>query len=193
MGSLSRDRKPHFVCIPYPAQGHINPMMQLAKILHSRNFHITFVHTEFNRNRLLRSAGPNALDGLPSFRFEAIPDGLPPTDADATQDTPSLCRSTELHCLRPFVDLLRRLNRSGVPPVRCIVSDVAMFFTLDAAEELGVPEVMLWTASTCGLQGYALYDRLIQLGLVPFKGFVCVGGLWVWASNLGLTSPPLTC
>lgn len=144
-------------------------MMQLAKILHSRNFHITFVHTEFNRNRLLRSVGPNALDGLPSFRFEAIPDGLPPTDADATQDIPSLCNSTELHCLRPFMDLLRRLNRSGDPPVSCIVSDVTMFFTLDAAEELGVPEVMLWPASPCGLHGFALYERLIQLGVVPFK------------------------
>ncbi|KAJ8441489.1 hypothetical protein Cgig2_026290 [Carnegiea gigantea] len=169
MGSLSRDRKPHLVCIPYPAQGHINPMMQLAKILHSRNFHITFVHTEFNRNRLLRSAGPNALGGLPSFRFEAIPDGLAPTDANATQDIPSLCRSIELHCLRPFMDLLRRVNRSGVAPVSCIVSDVAMSFTLDAAKELGVPEVMLWTSSPCGFQGCALYDMLIQLDLVPFK------------------------
>ena len=175
MDSLSRERKPHAVCIPFPAQGHINPMMKLAKILNSRNFHITFVHTEFNRNRLLRSYGPKALDGLPSFRFEAIPDGLPPNDADATQDIPSLCRSIDLHCLVPFRDLLRRLNRSGhggggVPPVSCIVSDVSMCFTLDAAEELGIPEVMLWTSSSCGCLGMAQYDQLIQLGLVPFKG-----------------------
>lgn len=169
MGSLGQ--KPHAVCVPYPAQGHINPMLKLAKILHSRGFHITFVNNEYNHNRLLRSRGPAALDGLPSFRFETITDGLPPVDADATQDIPELCVSTERHSLKPFKELLHRLNNAGggVPPVSCIVSDGAMFFTLDAAEELGVPEVLLWTASACGFLGYAQFERLVELGLVPFK------------------------
>ncbi|XP_074263056.1 7-deoxyloganetin glucosyltransferase-like [Silene latifolia] len=173
MGSLqtsSNDEKPHAVCIPYPAQGHITPMLKLAKILHSKGFHITFVNTEYNRNRFLRSFGPNALDGLPSFRFEAIPDGLPPTEGDTTQDVPSLCESTERLGLGPFKELLTRLNEDpNVPRVSCIVSDVVMFFTVDAAEEFGVPEVMFWTASVCGLLGYAQYDKLAEMNIVPFK------------------------
>lgn len=56
-----------------------------------------------------------------------------------------------------------------MPPVSCIVSDAAMFFTLDAVEELGVPEVLFWTASACGFLVYTQYEKLIQLGLVPFK------------------------
>lgn len=165
-------QKAHAVCIPYPAQGHINPMLQLAKILHSRGFHITFVNTEYNHNRLLRSRGQAAVADHPSFRFETIPDGLPPSDdADSTQDIPSLCVSMEQHGLGPFKGLLARLNEvDDVPPVSCIVSDGAMFFTLDAAQELGVPEVLLWTASVCGLLGYAQYQKLIESGLVPFKG-----------------------
>ncbi|KAJ4969463.1 hypothetical protein NE237_016164 [Protea cynaroides] len=54
MGSFVT-QKPHVVCIPLPAQGHVNSMMQLAKLLHSRGFHITFVNTEFNHRRLLRA------------------------------------------------------------------------------------------------------------------------------------------
>ncbi|KAL9234278.1 hypothetical protein vseg_009166 [Gypsophila vaccaria] len=173
MGSLkahTNDQKPHAVCIPYPAQGHINPMLKLAKVLHSKGFHITFVHTDFNRNRLLRTLGPSALDGVESFRFESIPDGLPMTEADSTQDIPSLCISTERHSLGPFKELIARLNeQAGVPPVSCIVSDGAMFFTLDAAEEFGVPEVLLWTASTCGFLGYAQYDKLVDMNIIPFK------------------------
>lgn len=88
MVSLCLNEKPHVVCIPYPAQGHINPMLKLAKLLHFKGYHITFVNTEFNHKRLLKSRGSNALDGLPSFRFATIPDGLPPTDVDATQDIP---------------------------------------------------------------------------------------------------------
>ncbi|KAG6698996.1 hypothetical protein I3842_08G047600 [Carya illinoinensis] len=164
--------KPHAVCIPYPAQGHINPMMKLAKLLHYRGFHITFVNTEFNNKRLLKSRGPNSLDGLPSFRFTTIPDGLPESDAEATQDIPSLCESTKKHCLTPFRNLLRKLNdtsSSNVPPVSCIVSDGAMSFTLDAAAELGVPEVIFWTTSACGFMGYAQYRRLVEEGLTPLK------------------------
>ncbi|KAG6698998.1 hypothetical protein I3842_08G047800 [Carya illinoinensis] len=144
--------KPHAVCIPYPAQGHINPMMKLAKLLHYRGFHITFVNTEFYNKPLLKSRGPNSLDGLPSFRFTTIPDGLPESDAEATQDVPSLCESTKKHCLTPFRNLLRKLNdttSTNVPPVSCIVSDGSMSFTLDAAAELGVPEVLFWTTSAC--------------------------------------------
>jgi hypothetical protein len=40
--------KPHAVCAPFPDQGHINPMLKLAKILLFNGFHITFVNTEYN-------------------------------------------------------------------------------------------------------------------------------------------------
>nr|CAD1826913.1 unnamed protein product [Ananas comosus var. bracteatus] len=100
MGSMESDHKPHAVCIPFPAQGHITPMLKVAKLLHSfHGFHITFVNTEYNHRRLLRSQGPAALDGLPDFRFATIPDGLPYSDEDRMQDVPSLCRSTTTNCL----------------------------------------------------------------------------------------------
>ncbi|KAK6143694.1 hypothetical protein DH2020_024042 [Rehmannia glutinosa] len=142
--------KPHAVFIPYPAQGHVNPMFKLAKLLHHKGFYITFVNTEYNHRRLLKSRGSSAVDGLPEFRFATIPDGLPPSDADATQDILSLCASTTTTCLEPFCDLLSDLNSSGGPPVSCIVSDVAMNFTLTAAERFGLPEFLFCTTSACG-------------------------------------------
>ncbi|XP_028771818.1 7-deoxyloganetin glucosyltransferase [Neltuma alba] len=170
MGSLAAPEKPHAVCIPYPAQGHINPMLKLAKLLHFRGFHITFVNTEFNHKRLLKSRGPDSLNGLPSFRFETIPDGLPDSDVDATQDIPALCESTSRTCLPPFRDLLHKLNSSpDVPPITCVVSDGVMSFTLDAARELGIPEVLFWTTSACGFLCYVHYSHLIEKGLTPLK------------------------
>ena len=92
MGSNARA---HAVLIPYPAQGHVRPLLQLAKVLHSRGFFVTYVNTEYSHRRLLRSRGADALDGLDDFRFETIPDGLPPSgnDDDVTQDIPTLCES----------------------------------------------------------------------------------------------------
>ncbi|XP_031285543.1 7-deoxyloganetin glucosyltransferase-like [Pistacia vera] len=164
--------KPHAICMPYPAQGHINPMFKLAKLLHLKGFHITFVNTEYNHRRLLKSRGPNHLEGLLDFRFETIPDGLPFNDADVTQDIPSLCDSTSKYCFAPFCNLIRKLNdtsSSKVPPVTCIVSDGSMSFTVDAAEEFGIPDVLFWTPSASGLLCYTQFHLLVERVLTPLK------------------------
>ncbi|CAN6241545.1 unnamed protein product [Urochloa humidicola] len=171
MGSIATDAgKPHAVLVPFAAQGHVTPMLKLGKILHCWGFHVTFVNTEYNHRRLLRSRGADALDGVPGFRFAAIPDGLPPSDADVTQDVTSLCRSTEETCLPHLRVLLADLNAShDTLPVTCVVGDVVMSFTLQAAREIGVPCALLWTSSTCGYMGYRYYRTLIDNGVFPLK------------------------
>lgn len=145
-------------------------MLKVAKLLHARGFHVTFVNTDYNHRRILRSRGPHALDGLTSFRFETIPDGLPWTDVDAKQDMLKLIDSTMNNCLSPFKDLLTRLNSSSdVPPVSCIVSDASMSFTIDAGEELEIPVVLLWTNSATALMLYLHYQKLMEKGIIPVK------------------------
>ncbi|KAM3262877.1 hypothetical protein ACQJBY_053175 [Aegilops geniculata] len=161
-------KKPHAVIVPLPTQGHVTPMLKLAKLLHCKGFHITFVNTEYNHRRLVRSRGPAAVEGLPDFRFATIPDGLPPSDADATQDIPSVCYSTMTTCLPPLKRLLGELNRGG-PPVTCVVADNVMSFSVDAAAEIGVPCVLFWTASACGYMGYRNFRFLMQEGIAPLK------------------------
>ncbi|KAL6660379.1 hypothetical protein ACP70R_001925 [Stipagrostis hirtigluma subsp. patula] len=174
MASTAAERPPHVVCVPYPAQGHVTPMFKLARLLHLRGFHVTFVNTEFNHRRLLHSRGAAALESVPGFRFDSIPDGLPPSDADATQDIPALCYSTMTTCLPHLLALLRKINddASGPdapPPVTCVICDGVMSFAYDAAREIGVPVAALWTASACGFMGYRNYRKLVDWGLVPFK------------------------
>lgn len=163
-------KKAHAVCVPFPAQGHVSPVMQLAKLLHSRGFYITFVNTEFNHRRLLRSKGSAWVNGFDHFMFETIPEGLPPSNRDATQDPAALFDSIPKNCLAPFRDLLAKLNSSPeVPPVTCIVADGIMSFVIEAAKEIGVPEVQFWTASACGFLGYFHYPELMKRGIVPLK------------------------
>ncbi|WOH14066.1 hypothetical protein DCAR_0933582 [Daucus carota subsp. sativus] len=173
MGTVFEEtNKPHVLCIPFPAQGHITPMLKLAKLLHHKGFHISFVNTEFNHNRLIKSRGPDALHGLPDFRFYTIPDGLPPSNPDATQDIPTLCKYTPINCLPPLINLISKLNDSsvsGVPPVSCIVFDGVMTFTLKAAEHFSIPGVIFWTASACGLIAYMQYRELVERGYIPLK------------------------
>ncbi|KAB5551600.1 hypothetical protein DKX38_008911 [Salix brachista] len=164
--------KPHAVCIPSPAQGHIKSMIKLAKLLHGKGFHITFVNTEFNHQRLLKSRGHDAMNGLPDFRFESIPDGLPPSNENATQDVAALCEAAKKNLLAPFNDLLDKLNDSAssdAPPVTCIVSDGFMLVAIDAAKMHRIPIALFFTISACSFMGFKQFQALHEKGLTPLK------------------------
>ncbi|CAI8597738.1 unnamed protein product [Vicia faba] len=163
-------QKPHAVFIPYPAQGHVNPLMQLAKLLRCKGFHITFVNTEFNHKRLIKSLGEEFVKGLPDFQFETIPDGLPESDKDATQDVPQLSDAIRTKFYAPFKDLINKINTSSPHiPVTCIIADGLLGFAGRVAKELGIQELQFWTASACGFLGYLHYDELVKRGILPFK------------------------
>ncbi|KAJ4781462.1 Glycosyltransferase [Rhynchospora pubera] len=162
--------KPHAVCIPFPAQGHMTPMLSMAKLLHSSGFHITFVNTEFNHCRLLRSHD-NDLASFPDFQFMTIPDGIPDSDDVSTRDLPSLCQSTIENCLPHFRRLLYSLQSSypEIPKVTCIISDASMSFSLDVAKEIGVPCAFFRFCSACAFMAYLHYRKLLEKGLFPLR------------------------
>lgn len=163
--TLPPGQEPHAVCVPFPAQGHITPMLKLAKILHARGFRVTFVNTEYNHRRLVRARGAAAVAGLTGFRFATIPDGLPESDADATQDPATISYATKHNCPPHLRNLL-----AGLDGVTCVVADNLMSFSVDAAREAGVPCALFWTASACGYMGYRNFRLLIDRGIIPLKG-----------------------
>uniref|UniRef100_A0A0E0QBF7 Glycosyltransferase n=1 Tax=Oryza rufipogon TaxID=4529 RepID=A0A0E0QBF7_ORYRU len=148
--------KPHVVLIPYPAQGHV-----------------TFVHTEFNRARLLRSRGAAAVAGA---------DGLPPpgqpAELDATQDIWAICEATRRTGPGHVRALVERLGREaaagGVPPVSFVVADGAMGFAVHVTKEMGIPTYLFFTHSACGLLAYLNFDQLVKRGYVPLKYESCL-------------------
>ncbi|XP_031493520.1 7-deoxyloganetin glucosyltransferase-like [Nymphaea colorata] len=163
-------KKPHAVMIPFPAQAHISAMFELAKLIHHRGFHVTFINTEYNHRRLIQSGSNDRLRVIEDFKFEMIPDGLPLATPDRTQDIPMLCSSIRKNFWAPFRSLVIKLNESPEnPPVTCIVADGVMSFTLRAADELGIPVVFFRTHSACGFWGYAQIKDFLERGYIPLQ------------------------
>ncbi|KAK3118098.1 hypothetical protein QOZ80_9BG0694220 [Eleusine coracana subsp. coracana] len=167
---------PHVLLIPYPAQGHVNPFLKLAKALHARSFHVTFVNTEYNHGRLIRARGAGAVAGDERLRFDTIPDGLPPSDLDATQDIWALCEATRRTGPAALRELVERIGRrtDGVPPVSCVIADGAMGYAVHVAKEMGLPAYLFFTTSGCGFLGYLNFDQLVKKGCVPLKDDSCL-------------------
>jgi hypothetical protein len=159
---------------PYPAEGHIRPMTQLAKILYARGFYITFVNTEYIQERLDRSGSESVKSHPADFRFETIPDCLP-ADHGRTlkidELSESLINNGPLH-FDKLIDKLKNLQ-PDVPPVTCIISDGVLSFTQKTARKLRVPRVAFWTPSACGFSAYFFMPLLIDNGYIPLKDESC--------------------
>jgi len=155
--------KSHALLLPFPAQGHINPFMQLAKILISRNVLVTFVNTDFHHQRL----NPESSDEI---RFESFTDGLPP-DHGRTLKLPELCESLLKHGPPNVERIIENLKHSAinVPPISFIVADGAFSFTQKIADKYGIPRVAFWTLSACGFSAFFHMPLLADSGYIPIK------------------------
>jgi len=125
--------------VAYPAQGHINPLLQFAKRLALKNLMVTFVTTEESRKRMLQSQD-DAVSGAPKkreeIRFETISDGLPSDvdrgDVEIVSDMLSKIGQVALG------NLIERLNAQG-NRISCIVQDSFLAWVPEVAKKFNIP------------------------------------------------------
>lgn len=153
------------VLFPLPLQGHINPMLDLANILHSKGFSITLIHTNFN--------SPNP-SNYPHFTFHFIQDGLSESEA-FTNDVVSLLTLLNIKCVEPFKDCLRKLvsdNDVSEEPVSCLISDAIFHFTQAVADSLKLPRIVLRTGGASSFVVFAAFPLLREKGYLPIQGLL---------------------
>ncbi|GMJ12138.1 UDP-glucosyl transferase 85A3 [Hibiscus trionum] len=176
-----KPQPPRVVFLPFPALGHVKPMLKLAELLSHATFHVTFINTEYIHHRLLPSIDLDAFHRrFPNFHFLTIPDGLPPhhtrTVADLFSSIGSATTSA-LRQLRVSEDLLCRTTT-------CIIADGIMSSSaVIAGEEFGIPVLAFRTFSACCTWIYFHLSKLIEEGEVPLqdqdmdKLVTCIPGL----------------
>ncbi|KAL8462908.1 hypothetical protein ACS0TY_032976 [Phlomoides rotata] len=151
---MDKKKRCRIVLFPLPFQGHINPMIQLARILHSKGFSISIFHTQFNF--------PNTLQ-YPHFTFHLIPDGV--SDKGTSISDPLLIIKTlTTSCMEPFNHCLAQLCSDD--HVVCLVTDAMWYSTQAAADKLKLPRIVLRTSSVCSFRAFAAFPLLRQKGYI---------------------------
>ncbi|XP_017224287.1 crocetin glucosyltransferase 3 [Daucus carota subsp. sativus] len=153
----------HIVMIPFLAQGHIIPFMELAKkIQETTDFTITLVNTPLNIQKLKSAQSSSCKIHFASLPFNPLDHNLPP-NTETTEALPLthvialFHASTSLQL--PFQELISELtSKHGKPPL-CIISDVFMGWTNQVAKLLHITNVSF---STCGAYGSAGYISVWQ-------------------------------
>ncbi|GLJ08457.1 hypothetical protein SUGI_0089150 [Cryptomeria japonica] len=157
----------HAVMVPYPAQGSINPLINLAQLLSSQGVFITFVNTEWSHQCMSKAAHNDDELSTSTFKFLNIPDGLPP-------DHGRLANLAEyviaIQKLGPVLEHHLRCGLAeGTPPITCIIAENSMSCTHEVAYKLGVPRVIFWTVCAASSIAHCNSNLLLSRGHIPVK------------------------
>ncbi|EOA26016.1 hypothetical protein CARUB_v10019422mg [Capsella rubella] len=147
--------------VPVPAQGHISPMMQLAKSLHLKGFSITVYQTKFNY------FSPS--DDFTDFQFVTIPESLPESDFKNLGPVEFLLKLNK-ECQVSFKACLGQLLLQKSDEISCLIFDEFMYFAEAGAKEFNLPNVIFSTQSATAFVCRSVFDKLYAKNvLAPLK------------------------
>lgn len=159
-------RKRRVLLVPAPAQGHITPMIQLARILYLKGFSITIAQTKFNYL--------NPSNDLSDFQFVTIPETLQESDLKNLGPGRFLIKLAN-ECYVSFKVWLGQflLRQQSIinEEIACVVYDEFMYFVEEAVKEFKLPNVILSTTSaTAFVCRFVMCKLYAKDGLAPLKG-----------------------
>jgi len=149
---------PHVLALPFPAQGHVIPLMQLSHRLVEHGVEVTFVNTEANHALVL--------DGI---HLVGVPDGL--ADGDDRKDLGKLVDALSRHMPSYLEELVRRVEASGGTKISWLIADAGMGWAVEVAKKLGIRAAFFWPASAAFLASLFRIPQLVQDGVIDEKGW----------------------
>ncbi|XP_050895019.1 limonoid UDP-glucosyltransferase-like [Lathyrus oleraceus] len=132
----------HILLVSFPAQGHINPLLRLAKSLAAKGISVIFTTTA-KAGKTMQTANYVTIgDGSLSFQF--FDDGLPD---DESINLLAHCEEVEL-VGRKFVSQMIKNHADSNKPISCIINNSFFPWVSDVALEHDIPSALLWTNSS---------------------------------------------
>ncbi|KAJ6418993.1 hypothetical protein OIU84_029155 [Salix udensis] len=147
----------HVLVIPYPAQGHINPMIQFSKRLASKGLRVTAVI--FSSQALLEHTQLGSVEvvTIDFHIYEA-----------AKISVDDYLKQFQATVTRKLTELVAELNSSSGFPISCLVYDSLMPWVLEIARHLGLIGASFFTQS-CAVDTVYYHIHEGQLMVPPEK------------------------
>ncbi|KAK8936995.1 UDP-glycosyltransferase 75D1 [Platanthera zijinensis] len=176
---------PHFLVVTYPAQGHINPTLRLAKRLAATaaGTRVTFSTAVSAHRRMFTSSSssfPGQHNNTPLFSYipysNGFDDGYDPDKHDASHYL-SHITIVGANSLAAIIDDLAASGR----PVTCIIYSFFMSWAAKVARDRRIPCFLFWiqpaTAFAIYWHYFHDYAGIIAASAVDTSGLVTLPGL----------------
>ncbi|PON56165.1 UDP-glucuronosyl/UDP-glucosyltransferase [Parasponia andersonii] len=145
--SSKQNQQPHFVLVPFMAQGHMIPMIDMARLFAERGVFVSLVTTPHNASRFESIITRASDSGLP-IRLVQIP--FPSREVGLPVGYENLDSLPSRDLLRKFFKALNMLQKplesylegERNPSPSCIVSDKSLFWTSETARRFNIPRIV---------------------------------------------------
>ncbi|CAI9755578.1 unnamed protein product [Fraxinus pennsylvanica] len=157
----------HCLILPYPSQGHINPMLQFAKRLSQKGVKITLVLTKFLHKTIQEfSSSPISL--------ETISDGFDEGGRAQAESLAAYRKHFRLIGTETLSELVEKHKTDFA--VDCIIYDPFLSWVLDVTQKFGLVSAPLFTQSCAvGNIYYHVYKEELKLPLLETQKIVIPG------------------
>ncbi|XP_048426825.1 UDP-glycosyltransferase 74G1-like [Pyrus x bretschneideri] len=164
-----RTYRAHCLILPYPIQGHINPMLQFAKLLDHR-VEVTLVTTRYIYKTMQGL-------GLSCLSWETISDGFNEGGMREAGTVDAYVESFWIVGSRTFSELLEKLL-SSASPADCVIYVSFIPWSLDVAKKFGIAGAVFFTQyCAVGSIYYHVHKGLLKLPLADDQSQISLPGL----------------
>ncbi|XVE90462.1 hypothetical protein DITRI_Ditri20bG0079900 [Diplodiscus trichospermus] len=136
----------HFVLFPFMAQGHMTPMIDMARLLAQQGVIVTIVTTPHNAARFKSTLGRAIQSGLSirlvEFPFPCVESGLP-EGCENFDMLPSFSLALNFFQAANMLEKpVEKLFEELIPRPSCIISDVLLSYTMNIANNFQIPRIV---------------------------------------------------
>ncbi|XP_073133825.1 UDP-glycosyltransferase 74F2-like [Henckelia pumila] len=152
---MNKEYRAHILAVPYPSQGHVNPLLQFCKSLASKGAKTTLAITKFiSKSTQLK---------FDSVSVATISDGYDEGGFMAAESISDYLARMEVAGSRTLHDLIEA-NEKSSHPFDCIVYDAFLPWALDVAKRCGIKGACFFTqACAINYVYYYAHRGMLQL------------------------------
>ncbi|KAL0896883.1 hypothetical protein Bca101_080844 [Brassica carinata] len=142
----------HFVLFPFMAQGHMIPMVDIARLLAQRGVTITIITTPQNTSRFKNVLSRAIQSGLP-IRLEHVK--IPFQEVGLLEEHENVDSLDSMELIIPFFKAVNmveepvmKLIEEMKPKPTCLISDFCLPYTSKIAKKLNIPKIVFHGVSS---------------------------------------------
>ncbi|XP_050226981.1 UDP-glycosyltransferase 73D1-like [Mercurialis annua] len=139
--------QPHFVLFPLMAQGHMIPVIDMARLIAERGVIVSLITTQYNASRFERIIQRAIKESSLPIRLVQIPFPCQEVGLPVGYENLDILPSRNL--LKKFYNALEKLQQPlesvlehANPPPSCIISDKCLSWTSRIAQKFNIPRIV---------------------------------------------------
>nr|CAB3453161.1 unnamed protein product [Digitaria exilis] len=151
--------------VPFPAQGHVTPMLRLAHTLvNHANISVTVAVPDFIHRRMGQHS-------VPGVTLVSIPTGVHDDGGEEPPGPPAFMHAMEHHMPAQLEAMLLRAEQgTGLPRVSCMVIDLLASWAIPVAARRGLPVFGFWVGMVATYRTIMVIPELMEKGLISESG-----------------------